>query len=63
MKQIILILILLSLVAVVCEYHGFKRGFTEGEKVANSWWIDKKSLYYDSSEVLKKQMAKQNHHI
>jgi hypothetical protein len=63
MKHIILVLILAFTVAVVCEYHGFNRGFAEGEKSANTWWIEKKSLYYDTSEVVKKQIAKQNNHI
>lgn len=58
MKKVLLVLVLMILVALVCEYHGYRRGFTDGEKITNSWWIDKKSTYYDISEVVKKRYHK-----
>jgi len=54
MKKAVFVILLVLLVAVLCEFHGFKRGFTQGEKVTNAWWIDQKSVLYDTSEVLKK---------
>lgn len=57
MKKICLFLVLLALVALVCEIHGFSRGFRQGEKETNGWWVDKKSTYYDTSELFKKQLA------
>lgn len=37
------------------NYYGYKRGYHDGQKVNNSWWIDKQSRYYDSVEVGKKR--------
>ena len=62
MKKIYFYLLVLVLVALACEYDGFIRGFNQGEKETNSWWISKKSLYYDTSEVIKKQI-KNNHNF
>lgn len=56
MKKTALVILLVLIVAVVCELHGFKRGFARGEKVTNAWWIDQKSVMYDTSELLKKNI-------
>lgn len=60
MKKTILVILLVLLVAALCEFHGFKRGFAQGEKVTNAWWIDQKSVMYDTSEVLKKNILHRN---
>ena len=54
MKKTTLVILLIILVAVLCELHGFKRGFGQGEKATNAWWIGQKSVMYDTSEVVKK---------
>ena len=38
-------------------YCGFRMGYTRAERITNTWWIDQKSRYYDSSEVQKKRLA------
>ena len=34
---------------------GYDLGFIDGEKKANSWWIDKKSNYYESAKIKQKR--------
>lgn len=63
MKKACLLVLLLAAVALAFELHGFYRGYRKGEKVTNSWWIGKKSLYYDTSEIIKKQIAEHHNHI
>jgi ABC-type glycerol-3-phosphate transport system substrate-binding protein len=63
MKKACLLVLLLAAVALAFELHGFHRGYRKGEKVTNSWWINKKSLYYDTSEIIKKQIAEHHNHI
>jgi hypothetical protein len=36
-------------------YRGYNCGYHDGQKVTNTWWIDKQSRYYDSVEVQKKR--------
>ena len=36
--------------------HGYELGFNDGQNRANSWWIDKKSRYYESAEIKKKRI-------
>jgi membrane protein DedA with SNARE-associated domain len=38
-------------------YRGYNYGYHEGQKVTNTWWIDKQSRYYDSVEVQKKRYS------
>lgn len=40
------------------NYQGYTRGYHDGQKITNSWWIDKQSRYYDSVEVEKKRHSK-----
>ncbi len=60
MKKTLLVFILFVFVAVIFEYHGYHRGFNDGETITNSWWIDKKSQYYDTSQVIKKRQHKKH---
>lgn len=39
------------------NWFGYARGFQDGQKVTNGWWIDKQSKYYDSVEVDKKRRS------
>jgi hypothetical protein len=55
-----LILAALGLTALTGAYHGYRRGYKAGERATNTWWIDKKSVYYDTAEVIKRRIAK--HH-
>lgn len=63
MKKIGLLILLLVAAALAFELHGYYRGYQQGERVTNSWWIDKKSLYYDTSEIVKKQITEHQNHI
>lgn len=56
LKKLLLLLALFALVAVCFEYHGFSRGFHQGTRFTNTWWIDKKSTYYETKEVLRKRI-------
>ncbi|MDA8141678.1 MAG: hypothetical protein M0036_23790 [Desulfobacteraceae bacterium] len=55
MKKHLILILLIILLALVCEIHGFKRGFVQGQKATNSWWIDRKSRLYDTRETLRKE--------
>lgn len=61
-KKIILTAALsVSMVAIgMClgNYQGYTRGYHDGQKTTNTWWIDKQSRYYDSVEVEKKRHSK-----
>lgn len=39
------------------RYHGYTQGFSHGRKVANAWWIDKQSRYYDPIEIEEKRRS------
>ena len=39
---------------------GYRRGYTDGSQSTNAWWIDKKGLQFETSEVIKKRLR--NHH-
>ena len=39
------------------NWFGYARGFRDGQKITNGWWIDKQSKYYDSVEVDKKRRS------
>jgi hypothetical protein len=56
MKTVTLIIFFVLLTALLCEFHGFQRGFESGSKVTNAWWIDKKSQIYETSEILRKNI-------
>lgn len=54
LQKILFMIIILLLLAMFSEHHGYQRGYKEGRKETNSWWIDQKSRIYDTSEQLKK---------
>lgn len=54
MKKSLFIILILIVLALVLEIHGYNRGYEQGQKATNTWWIDQKSRIYDTSEVLKK---------
>jgi len=51
-----IVIILLVAVFFVGAHKGYRVGYTDGENSANGWWIDKKSRYYESSEIKKKRI-------
>jgi hypothetical protein len=62
MKKLLLALAILLFAMLACEYHGYRRGFADGEKQTNAWWIDKKSTYYDIREVVRKRIENRFNH-
>jgi hypothetical protein len=63
MKKLLLVLAILLFTVLICEYHGYQRGYADGEKQTNTWWIDKKSTYYDIREVVRKRSENRYDHI
>ncbi|MEE4114029.1 MAG: hypothetical protein V2I40_14515 [Desulfobacteraceae bacterium] len=59
----IVILILLIAGFLVGAQHGYDLGYLDGENRANAWWIDKKTHYYESSEIRKKRINLKHNHI
>ena len=43
--------------------HGYNLGYLDGENRANGWWIDKKTHYYESSEIRKKRINLKHNYI
>ncbi len=62
MKTKLIIIITLLILSFLCELHGYYRGYAQGRKSTNAWWIDKKSRIYDTSEVLKKDVMHGHNH-
>ena len=56
-------IIILIAVFLIGARHGYDLGYTDGENRANGWWIDKKSHYYESTEVRKKRINLKHNHI
>ena len=48
--------LLLVAVFFIGAHRGYNLGYSDGENSANGWWIDKKSRYYESSEIKKKRI-------
>lgn len=58
-KNIALILssfVFIFILAVLCNYFGFVRGYAAGTKNTNTWWIDKQSRNYEKPEVIKRDI-------
>jgi len=49
----LLLLVLMFIWSLACEYHGFVRGYAIGTKNTNNWWINKKSWQLEKPEVQK----------
>ena len=47
-------------VALVSNYLGFARGFAKGARHTNLWWVEQKSIYYDTHQIIQKRQLK-NH--
>ena len=58
-KFIPALLLLVTLLAGIFAgvYFGYRRGFHHGQTIANKWWIDQQSRYYDASEVARQRRA------
>ena len=57
LSAVIFIIVLMVMGVLLGNFHGYARGFHDGQSTTNSWWIDKQSRYYDSNEVEKKQVT------
>lgn len=59
LKTIPALLLFLALLAAIFSgvYLGYQRGFRHGQTIANKWWIDQQSRYYDASEVARQRRA------
>ena len=44
-------------------HYGYKRGYADGRQATNAWWIDKKGLQFETSEVIKKRLKNDHHSI
>lgn len=56
-------MVLFAATFVVGARHGYQLGFQDGENRANSWWIDKKSRYYESAEIKKKRITMHHNQV
>jgi hypothetical protein len=43
--------------------YGYKRGYADGSQATNAWWIDKKGLQFETSEVIKKRLKNRHQAI
>lgn len=64
-KWIVVVLAVLVLGAVFLAgmMNGYHRGYTDGANQTNGWWIDKKTRYYESGEIIKKRIHRQHNHV
>jgi hypothetical protein len=62
-KKFLMIVVVLT-VALVSNYLGFARGFTKGvakgSRLTNIWWVEQKSVYYDTHEIIQKRQLKKH---
>lgn len=58
---VVLILLVASFLAGA--QHGYDLGYLDGENKTNGWWIDKKTHYYESSEIRKKRINLKHNYI
>jgi hypothetical protein len=56
---LVLMIFMAAMGIVLGNYNGYTRGYNDGQKVTNTWWINKQSRYYDSVEVEKKRQSHQ----
>jgi len=57
LRNILLLTLLLTVMAMTGLFLGYQRGYDHGEKITNKWWIDQQSQYYDASKVAEKRRA------
>jgi hypothetical protein len=50
-------LILMAAIFLAGARRGYDLGFTDGETRTNSWWIDKKSNYYEATKIKQKRIS------
>ena len=60
MRRKFLIIIVVVAVALVSNYLGFARGFAKGTRQTNLWWVEQKSIYYDTHEIIQKRQLKKH---
>lgn len=58
----ICLLVALSILMWGMRY-GYTRGYADGSQSTNTWWIDKKGLQFETSEVIKKRLRKDHQAI
>lgn len=58
-KKFLMIVVVLA-VALVSIYLGFARGFAKGLRDTSIWWVDQKSIYFDTHEILQKRQLKKH---
>lgn len=58
-KKFLMIVVVLA-VALVSNSLGFARGFAKGLRHTNIWWVDQKSIYFDTHEILQKRQLKKH---
>ncbi len=56
-------IILLLPVFLAGARQGYNFRHTDGENRANGWWIEKKTRYYESAEIMKKRINLKHNHI
>jgi hypothetical protein len=58
-KKFLMIVVVLT-VALVSNYLGFARGVAKGSRLTNIWWVEQKSIYYDTHEIIQKRQLKKH---
>jgi hypothetical protein len=54
-KAVMAILLMLTIFMAGAQ-RGYDLGYADGEKKANSWWINKKSNYYEATKIKQKRI-------
>lgn len=49
-------IILMTAIFLAGAQRGYDLGYVDGESRANTWWIDKKSNYYESTKIKQKRI-------
>jgi hypothetical protein len=51
-------LLLFAFLVLFYGYHSYKRGYADGAQFTNGWWIDQKSIYFETKKIIRKRIAK-----
>ena len=54
--KVAMAIFLMAAIFMVGAQRGYDLGFVDGENKANTWWIDKKSNYYESTKIKQKRI-------